>query len=112
MASTDTLKQLEPTFMYTQLFKEVLLDIKYSDKAIKDLTTCCREVYLNDKAQLLLIDEFERDYNSQQAIWWYTRECFTYKMLNKALRFMDADIIINMGFFLRDVHKQIQQLYY
>ncbi|CAF0784355.1 unnamed protein product [Adineta steineri] len=111
MASTDTLKQLEPTFMYTQLVKEILLDIKFSDKAIKDLATCCRQVYLNDKAQLLLIDEFERDYNPQQAIWWYTRECFTYKMLNKALRFMDADIIINMGFFLRDVHQQIKQLH-
>ncbi|CAF1548092.1 unnamed protein product [Adineta steineri] len=32
-------------------------------------------------------------------------------MLNQALRIMDADIIINMGFFLRDVHQQIQQLH-
>ncbi|CAF0882349.1 unnamed protein product [Adineta steineri] len=32
-------------------------------------------------------------------------------MLNQALRMMDADIIINMGFFLRDVHQQIKQLH-
>ncbi|CAF0764160.1 unnamed protein product [Adineta steineri] len=111
MASTDNLNQLEPTFMYTQLFKEILLDIDYGDKAIKDLAACCREVFTGNPSELQIINEFERDYRPQQAIWWYTRECFTYKMLNQALRLMDADIIINMGFFLRDVHQQIQQLY-
>ncbi|CAF1011460.1 unnamed protein product [Adineta steineri] len=111
MASTENLNQLEPTFMYTQLFKEILLDIEYGHKAIQDLATCCRDVFAGNSIELQLINEFERDYHSQKAIWWYTRECFTYKMLNHALRIMDADIIINMGFFLRDVHQQIQQLY-
>ncbi|CAF1319648.1 unnamed protein product [Adineta steineri] len=111
MSSADNLNQFEPTFMYTQLFKEVLLDIKYGDKAIKDLAVCCREVFSGNTIELNTINEFERDYRPQKAIWWYTRECFTYKMLNQALRVMDADIIINMGFFLRDVHRQIQQLH-
>ncbi|CAF1551476.1 unnamed protein product, partial [Adineta steineri] len=111
MASTSNLNQLEPTFMYTQLFKEVLLDIKYDPKATKDLAVCCREVFAGNSIELQVIDEFERDYRPEKAIWWYTRECFTYKMLNQALRMMDADIIINMGFFLRDVHQQIQQLH-
>ncbi|CAF1241688.1 unnamed protein product [Adineta steineri] len=111
MASTRNLNQLEPNFMYTQLFKEILLDIEYDDKAIKDLVVCCREVYAGNPSELQVINEFERDYSPEKAIWWYTRECFTYKMLNQALRNMDADIIINMGFFLRDVHIQIQQLH-
>ncbi|CAF1385636.1 unnamed protein product [Adineta steineri] len=111
MASTDNLNQLEPTFMYTQLFKEILLYMEYGDKAIKDLAACCREVFTGNPSELKVINEFEHDYDPQKAIWWYTRECFTYKMLNQALRLMDADIIINMGFFLRDVHQQIQQLH-
>ncbi|CAF1376060.1 unnamed protein product [Adineta steineri] len=111
MASTESLNQLEPTFMYTQLFKEILLDTKYDRKAIKDLAACCREVFTDNPTELQIIDEFEHDYRPQKAIWWYTRECFTYKMLNQALRILDADIIINMGFFLRDVHQQIQQLH-
>ncbi|CAF1358621.1 unnamed protein product [Adineta steineri] len=111
MASTDKLNQLEPTFMYTQLFKEILLDIEYDRKAIKDLAACCREVFTENPTELKTINEFERDYRPEKAIWWYTRECFTYKMLNQALRLMDADIIINMGFFLRDVHQQIQRLH-
>ncbi|CAF4159663.1 unnamed protein product, partial [Adineta steineri] len=111
MASTDNLNQLEPTFMYTQLFKEILLDIKYDRKAIKELAACCREAFAGNSVELQIIDKFEHDYDPKNAIWWYTRECFTYKMLNQALRLMDADIIINMGFFLRDVHQQIQQLH-
>ncbi|CAF1069094.1 unnamed protein product [Adineta steineri] len=111
MASTENLNQLEPTFMYTQTLKEILLDIEYGDKAIKDLAVCCREVFTGNPIELQMIDEFECGYHSLKAIWWYTRECFTYKMLNQALRNMDADIIINMGFFLRDVHQQLQQLY-
>ncbi|CAF1553179.1 unnamed protein product, partial [Adineta steineri] len=111
MASTDKLNRLEPTFMYTQLFKEVLLDIKYDRTAIKDLTACCREDFSGNSSELQVINEFERDYHSQKAIWWYTRECFTYKILNQALQTLNAGIIINMGFFLRDVHRQIQQLH-
>ncbi|CAF1429434.1 unnamed protein product [Adineta steineri] len=111
LSSADNLNQLEPTFMYTQLFKEILLDMEYDRKAIKDLAACCREVFSGNPSELIVINEFERDYNPQRAIWWYTRECFTYKMLNQALRIMNADIIINMGFFLRDVHQQIQQLH-
>ncbi|CAF3559561.1 unnamed protein product, partial [Adineta steineri] len=111
MASTENLNQLEPTFMYTQLFKEILLDIKYGPNAIQDLAACCCSVFSGNTIELQVINEFERDYRPKKAIWWYTRECFTYKMLNQALRIMNADIIINMGFFLRDVHTQIQQLH-
>ncbi|CAF0716860.1 unnamed protein product [Adineta steineri] len=111
MASADNLNQLEPTFMYTQIFKEILLDIDYDRNAIRYLAACCREIFSGNTIELQVINEFERDYDPQKAIWWYTRECFTYKMLNQALRTLDADIIINMGFFLRDVHQKIQQLY-
>ena len=58
-----------------------------------------------------LIDEFKRDYSAEKAIWWYTRECFIYQMLNTALRLLEADIIVNMGFFIHDLHRQIEQLH-
>ncbi|CAF0915691.1 unnamed protein product [Adineta steineri] len=111
MASLDNLNQLESNFMYTKILKAILPDIEYDRKAIKNLAACCREVFDGNPTQLQIIDEFERDYHLQQALWWYTRECFTFKMLNQALQILDANIIINMGFFLRDVHQQIQQLY-
>ncbi|CAF3733650.1 unnamed protein product [Adineta steineri] len=105
------IKQCDQDTIAVSFLAEILLDIKYDRKVIKDLAACCREIFNGNPTELQLIDEFERDYRPKRAIWWYTRECFTYKMLNQALRTMDADIIINMGFFLSDIHQQIQRLY-
>ncbi|CAF3934784.1 unnamed protein product [Rotaria sp. Silwood1] len=105
------LNQLEPSFMYTQIFKEILLDVDYGQQAIQDLTEHCRKLNKDDNEEKQVIAEFESTYEPSKAIWWYTRECFTYKMLNRALRTLDGDIIIRMGFFLRDVHQQIEDLH-
>ncbi|CAF4119451.1 unnamed protein product [Adineta steineri] len=108
MAPSDNLNQLDPTFMYTQLFKEALLSIEHNEQAIKDFITYCRH---NDCLSPKYIDRFEKEYSSQLAIWWYTFPSNIYSMLNYGLRTLGADIIITMGFFLRHLHQQIQQLY-
>ncbi|CAF1386165.1 unnamed protein product [Adineta steineri] len=108
MAITDNLNQLEPTFMYTQLFKEILLDMKHDEQAIKKFIAYCRH---HDCGSTKNIDEFEKKYQPQSAVWWYTCPSFIYSMLNYALRSMEGDTIINMGFFIHDLHQQIQQLY-
>ncbi|CAF3810641.1 unnamed protein product [Rotaria sp. Silwood1] len=109
--SSEDLNQLEPTFMYTQIFKEILLDMDHGQQVIKDLITFCQKKYQGNPEELRVIQEFERTYRPSKAIWWYTRQCFTYKMLNRALRTLDGDIIIRMGFYLCDVHRQIEDLH-
>ncbi|CAF1431343.1 unnamed protein product [Adineta steineri] len=106
--STVNLNQLEPTFMYTQIFKDILLDMEHSQQAIKQFTAYCRHL---DSGSAKNIDEFEKKYDAQSAIWWYSYPSFLYSMLNYALRFMEGDTIINMGFFIHDLHQQIQQLH-
>ncbi|CAF1564657.1 unnamed protein product, partial [Adineta steineri] len=108
MASTNNLNQLEPTFMYTQLFKEILLDMEHNKQSIKDFIAYCRD---HDCVSPKYIDRFEKEYSSQLAIWWYTFPSNIYSMLNYALRSMEGDTIINMGFFIHDLHQQIQQLH-
>ncbi|CAF4190765.1 unnamed protein product, partial [Adineta steineri] len=108
MASTDNLNQLEPTFMYTQIFKDILLDMEHDKQAITNFTTYCRQ---NNSGSPTTIDQFENDYHNQSAIWWYTSPTFIYGMLNYALRSMEGDTIINMGFFIHDLHQQIQKLH-
>jgi hypothetical protein len=41
-SSNQDLDQLEPSFMYTQILKEILLEMKYVEKSIKQLATYCR----------------------------------------------------------------------
>ena len=107
----DGLNQLDSSFMYTQLLKEILIDFDYHEHALKDLTDRCRGNYTNNPEELRAITEFEQKYCEQASIWWYTRECFMYKMLNGALRNLEVDVIILFGFFIRDLHRQIKQLH-
>ncbi|CAF0917433.1 unnamed protein product [Adineta steineri] len=108
MASAENLNQLEPTFMYTQLFKEILLDIEYDEQAIQQFTAYCRN---NNSLSPINTNRFEKEYDPQSAIWWYTFPSNIYSMLNYALRTLNTDAIITMGFFMCHLHQQIQQLY-
>ena len=107
--SAPNVDQLEPSFMYTQIFKEILLDIEYSQQSVNSFTKYCRE---NDCGPVSTIDRFENEYSHESAIHWYTFPSFIYSMLNCALRMLEAEAIIIMGFLIRDLHQKIQDLYH
>ena len=107
-SSNVNLNQLEPTFMYTQIFKEILLNMEYDEQSVKNFTTYCRE---SNYGTLDDINRFENGYSEQSAVWWYTSSPLVYPMLNVALRLMESEAIINLGFFIHNLHQQIQQLY-
>ena len=106
--SIRDLNQLEPSFMYTQIFKEILLSLEYDAQSIKDFTTFCRD---NDYGSPITVNRFEQEYNAESAVWWYTFPSFIYSMLNGALRTLDTNIIIKMGFLIHDLYHQIKQMY-
>ncbi|CAF0721296.1 unnamed protein product [Adineta steineri] len=111
VAPDKKLDQLDPSFMYTQILKEILLTIDFEANHIKEFITYCREAFVENEYELHNIEKFERDYHDQSPIWWYTYQYFLYSMLNQALRQMDVDIIIRMGFFISDLHHDIQRLH-
>ena len=106
-----SLNQLDPSFMYTQIMKEILLTIHFEQKHIDEFTQHCRRTLVGNPNQLKYVDELASTYREKTPIWWYTRECFLYPMLNRALRAMDADLIVKSGFFISDLHRQIQELH-
>ncbi|CAF3233602.1 unnamed protein product, partial [Rotaria sp. Silwood2] len=109
--------EIEPSFMYTTLFKEIVLEIDFDEKkTVQDLADYARtqEAYANNKEQQKIIDEFVENYRGNidnNPTRWYTAECFTYKMLNKALGKLDVGTLLKTGFFMRDLHQNIQQLH-
>lgn len=109
--SNDDLNRLEPSFMYTQIIKEAIFDMDYDDTAIEILVNYCRQFYKNNVVEQSIIKEFQQSYRSKSPVWWYTRECFTYQMLNRALRLLEGTTIVNMGFFIRDIHNQLKELH-
>ncbi|CAF1600018.1 unnamed protein product [Rotaria magnacalcarata] len=109
--STTDLNQLDQSFMYTQLLKENLLDMQYNDTAKHEFADFYRAHYAKSDNELKKLREFEQEYDPSKVIWWYSKENFIYQLLNGALRTQNTEIIVRMGFVLRDVHLQIEHLH-
>jgi hypothetical protein len=109
--SDQNIDQLDQSFMYTQILKEILLEIEYDEQSFKDLVSYCREQYANNPNELNFIKEFEETYREHSPIYWYTHPGFIYSMLNRALRTLEVDTIIKMGPFIQDLYKEINKLH-
>jgi tetratricopeptide (TPR) repeat protein len=107
----NTTDGLNSSFMYTQILKEILLTIDFEPVHFKEFLTYCREQYAGNTAELKNVDKFDKNYRRQLPVWWYTYECFLYSMLNRALRTMEVELIIKMGFFIRDLHEHLAALH-
>ncbi|CAF3702174.1 unnamed protein product [Rotaria sp. Silwood1] len=110
-SSFTNLDELDQSFMYSQILKEIILDIKHNKVAKKEFVDFCCTHYADNDTQSNKIRDFERLYEHHSPIWWYTKEPFIYAILNKALRTQEIDVIIKMGFFIQDLHRQIEQLH-
>jgi hypothetical protein len=104
----DTLNAM---FMYCQLLKETFLDMDHGKEAKHALVELCKREYADNGASLRVIDEFDRDYERHCPTWWYTRDCFVYRMLNEALPMHDIEVINRFGFFIKDLSRQLEELH-
>ncbi|CAF2745105.1 unnamed protein product [Rotaria sp. Silwood2] len=94
------------SFIWLQLIKEAIqkMSARITDSNGKQtMLHQCREYYRNNEKELKNIDEFERTYSADQAITWYTRDSFIYKMINKALRTEDVEVLYTFRFYIMDL---------
>jgi tetratricopeptide (TPR) repeat protein len=100
--------QLPPSYMYSCIFKDIVLEIDEDDtKAIKNLLAYCQ----SQNIQNTELQCFKKEYKSKSALWWYMSQTFVYAMLNHALRTLDTGMMAKMGFFVRNLHKELRQLH-
>jgi tetratricopeptide (TPR) repeat protein len=90
---------------------EVLLKKKPSENGKQVFSEQCRHYYADNPTTLNMIDEFHQTYESQKAVWWYTRNTFLYFLLNKSLRQQNIEMIMSLHFFLYDLHHQLSVTY-
>ncbi|CAF3955026.1 unnamed protein product [Rotaria sp. Silwood1] len=104
----QNLDQLESTYMYSLLFKEIILGIDEDNaKSVKDLVAYCRQQEISESE----LKDFQDQYHQKSPVWWYTCDIFLYSMLNRALRSLDMEAMAKMGFFVRNLHRQLEQLH-
>jgi len=67
----------------------------------------CEEEYKENKSELAVVHEFQQTYNAARALRWYTRQSFLFRMLNKALRVQNIDLLFLFRFFIYDIQQQL-----
>ncbi|CAF3101930.1 unnamed protein product [Rotaria socialis] len=100
---------LNGQFIHSQLLIDCLIRMVPTTNDKHDFTNVCKEHYKNSPVELSIVEEFDKQYSSQRALWWYTRECFIYRLLNKALRVQNIDILFLLRFFIRDIGQQLER---
>ncbi|CAF1315002.1 unnamed protein product [Adineta steineri] len=101
--STKDLSKDSASFLWHQLLLHVLKKMPQDEQAKTDLVTICLDFYGTNKQESKKIEKFRKHYTCEQAIEWYTDECFLYKLLNRAIRTEDIELLYLFRFFIIDL---------
>ncbi|CAF1292548.1 unnamed protein product, partial [Rotaria magnacalcarata] len=66
--------------------------------------------YKGNSCRTEQIEKFSSEYNPNKAIEWYCKDSFVYRLLNRALRTENIDVIYKFRFFITDLHFQLRPL--
>ena len=102
---------LNGDFVWFQLFIEVVLRMTDHEKGKQELIDRSLEEYKDDALEKQKINDFAKNYTSSDAIKWYTRDSFVYRMINKALRQQDVDTLYAFRILIIDIHRQLKNLH-
>jgi len=100
---------LNGQFVHSQLLIDCLLRMKSNSIDRNELINICKNYYDGNLSQLNILNEFEQTYSPDKALWWYTRESFLCRLLNKALRMQNINLLFLFRFFIRDIQRQLGQ---
>lgn len=76
---------------------------------LQRLITFLKEYYKGIQIQLDKIEDFAKNYRSEYAIQWYTTDTFVYRLLNRALRQYNIEVLFLFGFIIKDIQKQLKE---
>ncbi|CAF1180033.1 unnamed protein product, partial [Didymodactylos carnosus] len=95
------------SFLWFQLFKDVLLQMPDTEESKMEMIDKCRYYFRGNIEELNVIEEFRLTYNKEETIEWYTRQCFIYRLVNKALRTEDIELLYTFRFYIKDLCERL-----
>ena len=96
--------RLDPVFIWARVLREILPEIDLDEERFDSFIRCCRVKFGESDSALHDIEEMQQHYHQKSPMCWYTSSTFLRAMLNDALSTLDVRTMIQMGFFLRDLH--------
>lgn len=101
---------LQGHLVHSQLLINCLLQMRTDVSDKNELISISKQIYRKNQAELVIINEFEQRYTADTAILWYTRDSFVFRLLNKALRTQNIDVLFLFQFFIADIRRQLEKL--
>ncbi|UJR09276.1 hypothetical protein I4U23_013521 [Adineta vaga] len=108
---TRDLSSESASFLWFQIVKDVLLQMPKSEQAKYEMIEQCKQFYRGNHEELQLIKEFEETYTESDTIRWYTKQCFIYRLCNKALRTEDIELLYIFRYYIQDLCKRLAMEY-
>ncbi|CAF4261650.1 unnamed protein product, partial [Didymodactylos carnosus] len=109
--STRDLTSESASFLWFQLFKDLIIQMPPDNYGKRQMIQKCQEYYRGNRKEVATIQEFSDTYRRADAIRWYTRQSFVYKLINKALRTEDVEQLRIFRFFIADLCSSLAQEY-
>ena len=109
--SIKDLNENRAAYWWNRLLLNALRTFPQNTKSKQDIISECKILYADNKAELEKIENFEKTYHPHLAIWWYSKDSFLYKLLNKAFRTEDIDVVFKFRFFITDLYSQLTDLH-
>ncbi|CAF1228331.1 unnamed protein product [Didymodactylos carnosus] len=127
--ATRNLSQETGSFLYLQLFKDVLMKMPHTEESKLEMLDKCRGYCRGNKKEMGNINDFYLTYKSNEdsltivhkvlkikhkandSIPWYTKETFLYRLVNKAMRTEDIEALYTFRFFIVDLSNMLQRRY-
>ncbi|CAF3676855.1 unnamed protein product, partial [Adineta steineri] len=81
------------------------------NQAKDDLIEFARQYYRGNRKEEKNITEFEKSYDVDESIYWYTKDSFLYKLVNKALRTEDIGQLHLFRFFISDLSLKLANIH-
>jgi len=106
--STKDLSKESAEFLWFQLFNYIINRLPRDKQAKQQMVEICKQYYRGNSKELSLIDQFDREYQSKEAIHWYSKQSFVYRLINKALRTEDIDLLYIFRFFIGDLTEALR----
>jgi tetratricopeptide (TPR) repeat protein len=107
----QNIDQEQATYMWFQLLIETLLRLPQTSQAHRELIDECMKHYRNNDVEKRKIEQFAVEYSHENIIEWYTRDCFLYRLVNRAFRTRNIDIIFKYRHFIVDLHQRLVELH-
>ncbi|CAF4544167.1 unnamed protein product [Rotaria sp. Silwood2] len=101
---------------YTLLWNQVFIYFLVNDSDIdmnrlkKNMIEQCQLEYSNNQIQLNAINEFDKECTYDNVLDWYTKDSFVYRLVNKAFRKRNIDLICKFRYFIILLYKKLKEL--